>query len=284
MKNKIRNVCIMEHYLRFEEKNFNSSTRDMPMFHRHDYYEIYYLFSGKVRYLIDDNLFDISTGDIVLINKNKLHMTKKPDTLYGENIKIYINDNTIDSLGTNSEKFKDCFNFIHINVPNSKKKHIEEIFKKIRKEYKNKDIFSSQYVTNLVYEILTNIYRMIFIDNEDSFIDSFNTQSNEINIAIRYVYNNYSEKLTLSEVAKIVNMNPSYFSRCFKKNTGIGLMDYVNNIRIKNAVSLISDTNMSLTEIAHACGYSNQSYFCRQFQKIIGCSASKYKKDKTLTM
>ena len=125
---------------------------------------------------------------------------------------------------------------------------------------------------------------MIFIDNEDSFIDSFSTQSNEINIAIRYVYNNYSEKLTLSEVAKIVNMNPSYFSRCFKKTTGIGLMDYVNNIRIKNAVSLISDTDMSLTEIAQACGFNNQSYFCRQFQKIIGCSASKYKKDKNSTM
>jgi len=274
----------MEHFLKFEQKKFNSSTRDMPKFHCHDHYEIYYLFSGKVRYLIDDNLFDISAGDIVRINKNKLHMTKKPDTLYGENIKIYINDNTIDSLGTNSEKFKACFDFIHINVPDNKKKHIDGIFTKIRREYKNNDFFSSQIINNLVYELMVNVYKLIFIDKEDSYIDSFSTESNEINIVIRYVYNNFSEKLTLSEVAKMVNMNPSYFSRCFKKTTGIGLMDYVNNIRIKNAVSLISDTNMSLTEIAHACGYNNQSYFCRQFQKIIGCSASKYRNSKKSTM
>lgn len=267
----------MEPYLRCEEKIFNNDTKDMPKFHCHDYYEIYYLFSGKVRYLIDDNLFDINSGDIVLVKKNKLHMTKKPDTLYGANIKVYIDENTLDSLGANSNKFKDCFEFIHIIVPDKKKKHIEEIFDKIRREYKNKDIFSNQFINNLVYELMTNIYRVIFIDNEDSFIDSFSTQSNEINIAIRYIYSNYSEKLTLPGVAKIVNMNPSYFSRCFKKTTGIGLMDYVNNVRIKNAVSMISDTNMSLTDIAHACGYNNQSYFCRQFQKIIGCSASEYK-------
>ena len=80
----------MEHYLRCEEKIFNNDTKDMPKFHYHDYYEIYYLFSGKVRYLIDDNLFDINSGDIVLIKKNKLHMTKKPATLYGQNIKVYI--------------------------------------------------------------------------------------------------------------------------------------------------------------------------------------------------
>ena len=281
---KIRDVCIMDHCLRFEEKKFNSSTKDMPKFHYHDFYEIYYLFSGKLHYLIEDNLFDINAGDIVLINKNKLHMTKKPDTLYGENIKIYIDDNCMDSLGINSEKFKDCFEFIHIIIPDRKKKYIEEIFTKIRREYKNDDFFSRQITNNLVYELMANVYKLIFVDKEDNYIDSFSTETKEINIVIRYVYNNYSEELTLSKIARLVNMNPSYFSRCFKKTTGIGLMDYVNNIRIKNAVSLISDTNMSLTEIAHACGYNNQSYFCRQFQKIIGCSASKYRNNKKSTM
>lgn len=279
----VRIVCIMEKYLKIEEKKFNKDTKDMPQFHCHDYYEIYYLFSGKVRYLIDDNLFDINAGDIVLINKNKLHMTKKPETIYGENIKIYITDDNVDSLGENSEMFKECFDYIHITVPENKKKHIDSIFKKFRAEYKNNDLFSTQLVNNYIYEILSNIYKLIFVDNEDNLGD-ISTQSNEINIAIRYVYNNYGERLTLSEVAKMVNMNPSYFSRYFKKVTGITFMDYVNNIRIKNAVSLITDTNMSLTDIAQACGFNNQSYFCRQFQKIIGCSAGKYKKDKNLTL
>ncbi len=273
----------MEKYLSIEEKNFNKNTKDMPKFHYHDYYEIYYLFSGKLLYLIDDNLFDINSGDIVLVNKNKLHMTKKPETIYGENIKIYISDSKVDSLGANSEKFKQCFDFIHIVVPQNKKKHIDTLFKKLRAEYKNNDLFSSQLVNNYIYEILTNIYNLIFVDKEENFAD-ISTPSNEINTAIRYVYNNYSEKLTLPAVAKLVNMNPSYFSRYFKKIMGITFMDYVNNIRIKNAVSLITDTNMSLTDIAHACGYNNQSYFCRQFQKIIGCSASKYRNDKKLNI
>lgn len=269
----------MEKYLKIEEKIFSKDTKDMPKFHCHNYYEIYYLFSGKVLYLIDDEFFEINSGDIVLVNKNKLHMTKKPETIYGENIKVYITDDNMECLGANSQKFKECFDYIHIVVPENKKKHIDRVFKNLRTEYKNNDLFSAQLTDNYIYEILSNIYKLIFVDNEDNLGD-ISTQSNEINIAIRYVYNNYSEKLTLPAVAKLVNMNPSYFSRYFKKVTGITFMDYVNNIRIKNAVTLITDTNMSLTDIAQACGFNNQSYFCRQFQKIIGCSAGKYRNDK----
>lgn len=277
----VRNALVMKKYLRLVQKKFNKDTVDMPKFHCHDHYEIYYLFSGKVRYLIDDEFFEINSGDIVLINKNKLHMTKKPETIYGENIKIYITKDNVDSLGDNSEKFNECFDYIHITVPENKKKYIDDIFKRLRSEHINNGLFSTQLINNYIYEILSNIYKLIFVENEDNLAD-ISTNSNEINIAIRYVYNNYSEKLTLSEVAKMVNMNPSYFSRYFKKITGITFMDYVNNIRIKNAVSLITDTDMSLIDIAQACGFNNQSYFCRQFQKIVGCTAGKYKKDKKI--
>ena len=61
-------------------------------------------------------------------------------------------------------------------------------------------------------------------------------------------------------------------------HTGINLFDYINYIRVKKASSLILNSDKSMTEIAHSCGYSEQSYFCKIFKKINGYTPSKYKK------
>ncbi len=268
-----------EPFLRISQAEYtDDETKNMLDFHYHNYYEIYYLISGQRRYLINDNLFDINAGDIVLIKKNELHMTKQLATPFGENMKIYMNDDKIDSLGKNSEIFKECFDYNHIIIPTKQKKHITTIFSKIQKERNNPQLFSEQLINNLIYELLADIYKLIFIEQKDISLNVSEIQSDEINKAIKYIYVNYSKNLSLSEIAKSVNMNSSYFSRYFKKHTGLNLMDYINLIRIKNATSLIKNTNMTLTEIAHVCGYNEQAYFCKQFKRINGCTATEFKK------
>ena len=268
---------VSEHYFYISETEYDETKKGMFDFHYHDCYEMYYLFSGKRRYLINCNLFDVDAGDIILIKKNELHMTKRLDEPFGNNMKIYMNDKTLQSLGLGAEKFKECFKYNHISLPIKQKNYVSSIFSKIRKEYKDKTPFSKQLTQNLVYELLVYIYRFIFTEQGYNF-DLSKSQSNEINKAIKYIYTNYNKKLSLTEIAEYVHMNPTYFSRHFKMSTGINLTDYINIIRIKHATNLIKSTNMTLTEIAHACGYNEQAYFCKQFKKINGCTAREFKK------
>ena len=49
---------------------------DMSTFHYHDYYEVYYLKSGRRRYVVDNTIYDLKAGDIILVDKNEIHITK----------------------------------------------------------------------------------------------------------------------------------------------------------------------------------------------------------------
>ena len=129
---------------------------------------------------------------------------------------------------------------------------------------------------NYVKELLVTIYRYIYSESAPS-IDDDSTGS--IEKAIRYIYNNYRKKLTLTEIAEICHMNPSYFSRLFKKTAGINLASYINTIRIKAAATLLMDTDMTIIEIANECGYENLQHFCEMFKKIKGVSARQFRKE-----
>ncbi|MGN1266525.1 MAG: helix-turn-helix domain-containing protein [Dorea sp.] len=97
--------------------------------------------------------------------------------------------------------------------------------------------------------------------------------------AIKYLYAHYDASLTLSGVAKGIHCSESHLSRCFCKETGKTLREYLNEIRIKQAISILESTNYSITEVAASTGFSSYAKFSVEFKKITGTSASKYQKN-----
>jgi YesN/AraC family two-component response regulator len=72
-------------------------------------------------------------------------------------------------------------------------------------------------------------------------------------------------------------MNPAYMSRQFKMQTGYGLLDYINKVRIEAAKKLLKNDSDNLENIAKNVGYSNARTFTRAFVKIEGITPGKYK-------
>lgn len=99
-----------------------------------------------------------------------------------------------------------------------------------------------------------------------------NPGSSHITRAIRYIEQNYARPITLNEVANLVYLNPEYFSRHFKKETGTNFNNYVNTVRLKQALELVSHTDKKLSEIAELCGFQSFSYFSKRFKEMFGCS------------
>lgn len=83
--------------------------------------------------------------------------------------------------------------------------------------------------------------------------------------------------LSLKTHAKLLNVNASYLSTLFRKETGITLTDYVNKKRIENAVFLLNSTNMQIQTIAQHCGIPDVNYFTKLFKKFIGKTPKEYK-------
>lgn len=94
-----------------------------------------------------------------------------------------------------------------------------------------------------------------------------------------FIQDHIDTNLTLKELSKAVEINPSYLSREFSKYFGdLSFGDYIRKLRIEKAKELIEGGGYSLTEIAYLTGFSDQSHFNRIFKKHTGKNPSAFKK------
>ncbi|URN95635.1 MAG: AraC family transcriptional regulator [Candidatus Pristimantibacillus lignocellulolyticus] len=100
---------------------------------------------------------------------------------------------------------------------------------------------------------------------------------NMIDHAIQYIEKNYKRELSLEETAEHVHLNPYYFSKVFKQQTGETFIDYVTNIRIHHAKQWMTNKDLSLKEICYLVGYNDPNYFSRVFKKVVGKTPSEYR-------
>lgn len=93
-----------------------------------------------------------------------------------------------------------------------------------------------------------------------------------------YIKNNYADiGLNISSIADALDRSPKYISRLFKSETAIGILDYINNIRIAQSEILIKEDELSLEEIAARTGFSNVRTFYRVFSKITGSTPGRHR-------
>lgn len=115
--------------------------------------------------------------------------------------------------------------------------------------------------------------------NED-ILDNSDCQKHFINQSIKYINEHFKEKLTLDLVSSKVFMNPKYFSKVFKKQTGVSFSQYINSLKIKHACILLETTNYPSYRISMECGFSDPSYFNRVFTANMNITPLNYKKYK----
>ena len=104
-----------------------------------------------------------------------------------------------------------------------------------------------------------------------------NLSTDTIAKAINFIQNHYQSDLTLAEVAATVYLSPYYFSRLFKRTTGINFSQYLTKIRIDAAKDLLRKSNSSIKEIAQTVGYADPGYFGLVFKKVVGVPPGQYR-------
>ena len=97
---------------------------------------------------------------------------------------------------------------------------------------------------------------------------------------VNYINSHFNEDIQLSKLAKKYNFELTHFSKSFKKKIGVNYVDYVLNLRVTAAKKYLTDTDMSVEEIAERIGYRDVNYFREIFKKNTGMTPSEYKKGK----
>ena len=101
--------------------------------------------------------------------------------------------------------------------------------------------------------------------------------------ARKYIEEHSGEELSLSEVAKAVNIHPNYLSEKFRQITGMKFVEYVARTRFERACGLLHDGKIRISEIAFAVGFQSLSQFNRVFQKFSGKSPTQYREAESVT-
>lgn len=99
----------------------------------------------------------------------------------------------------------------------------------------------------------------------------------EVAKAISYMSENLKKDVSLTKLASVVGLHPTYFSRLFKQEMGMNFSDFMTVLRMDRAQELLKTQEMSVQEIADACGFSDVSYFCRKFKSVVGTTPSAWR-------
>lgn len=247
--------------------------------HYHDEIEILFVESGERIFYIGEDEEKLSAGDIIIIDSLIPHST----FIYKDQISRLFQFDPVKL--TDEKKSKE---YIYMFMRRSKnpytlfkagEKNTDEltyILNSIARYKTNADKGVDSYIKGYIYILMGFMYKTCVWNDLGESIDE-NALSG-IMKAVRFIEKNYSEILTLDDIAGAMNLNISYFCRLFKKATGSTAIDYLNFVRIQEAKNLLSERGKSIADIAFETGFSNIANFNRTFKKFNSTTPSGYRK------
>ncbi|MBQ9136960.1 MAG: AraC family transcriptional regulator [Lachnospiraceae bacterium] len=248
--------------------------------HYHNYYEIFYLLSGKCRFLLKDTLYSIEKGDLIFIAPGELHHSLYYPGITCDIIALYFKDDFLLPSLFSQMQPKNALpgqSFMG-TVPALYQEEFHSLISKMLSESTEIDEYSSSFLTCHLNELLLLLMRHSVMSEEAP--DLINAKEADIMTAAKYIYRNFQKPLTLDEVASVASLSPTYFSKKFKLLTGMGFKEYLNYIRLKHASAALLTTDNSITDIALEYGFSDSNYFKDLFKKEFGKSPREYRKSR----
>ena len=124
-----------------------------------------------------------------------------------------------------------------------------------------KDFFIDNMIRELIVRILQTNERKIYSPDTLSL-----KENHRLAYVVRFIRNHLHESLDIGSLSKMACLSPSHFYRVFKNELGVSPVEFINNERIKQAVSLLQDPEIPIKEVYMSCGFESRSYFNRVFK------------------
>lgn len=240
----------------FKRFSIHSAMKDYT--HWHENIEILYIVEGSGSVICNFKRFDVKEGNIFIINSENLHMVDSNNT-----IEYYYLIIDSDFLYSNGIPISDITFMQTINDD-----EMLDRYKKIVKISEENGNFKE---ARMKLSVLHLMERMLdFVDSDNSEPTDQPANLANVKLAIKYIKENSSKKMTIDEIAEASGISKAYLSRKFKAITGFTIVNYVNLVRCQNASRLIRSGKFKVNEAAIECGFDNMSYFTKTYKKFNG--------------
>jgi len=237
--------------------------------HRHACFQLYYILSGSPVYVVSGTQIPAQTGSYFIVPELAPHsmLPLESDDLVCYEFKLLIKDPEL------ARQFRTLLPPVHDSGV------VKKLLRYVVKSWNSK----SEQTAIEIDCILTSILMSFFVDkvkhveSNSRFVttEDYNQITRDI---ILYIEQHYPEPFSADHMALSLNYNKNYLSSMFKKNTGYTIVDYLNMIRIRNAVIIFAYYEQDVSSTCECVGFRDISHFSRTFKAFTGVSPRSLKK------
>ncbi|BBF43658.1 transcriptional regulator, AraC family [Lachnospiraceae bacterium KM106-2] len=250
--------------------------------HWHEHVQLYYVKKGSAILECGRNHFQITQGQVAIVNSNELHYIESlSDELGFYVIRIdpaFLFSNQVDMLQT-KYLMPLAFNQIAFENEIGEDTDILDCIKRIIREHKEKKMGYELAIKSWIYQLLVLLLRrhVSLILSQSEFEQKSRDLTRFLPI-FQMIEEHYKENISLDKMAECLSITKCHFCRLFKQITGQTATEYINSVRLKKAVCQLSQSDHNITEIAIDCGFDNINYFSRLFKKYYRVSPTEFRK------
>ncbi len=257
---------------------------------RHDYFEVFYAYSGEIVFQLHDRLFPIKQGDLIIINSTQYHTVHPPPNqatcptlnaglLYFMPEVIRAAEGRGEDMEYLMPFLKQDADFPHVitsqtGIPAQIFDLMEQISFELSSASNRARLSVKTYLKMILIK-LVNHYAAY--QGTDDIFDRKHGSIERLRPLFNYLDEHYSEPIPLEEAAALVAMSKSHFLHFFKQVTGLSFVNYLNQFRVARAQALLASTDKSIAEVSQEVGFCDQSYFGQVFRKLLGMTPREYK-------
>ena len=244
--------------------------------HMHDCYEIYYMEGGEINYFVEERIYRVRKGEMILIPPGVMHKTMPYLKQQHKRILIYIAPDFLKEFAVMDPNLYACFEHTLLSV--IKREAVERILYSLHAERQREEKANLVLVKCLLGELLTMMNRWTEQDRIIGEPCVTHGSSQKIMEVVKYINQHFREDLRLPDTAKKFYLDSSYLSRTFHRVIGLTYSDYLVKVRVRQAARLLLETDQRVTEIAEEVGFHSDNHFCKTFKKVVGISPLQYRK------
>lgn len=253
----------------------NHPRYQMP-FHWHDEYELLHVKSGTFTLTIQNESFTLYGGDFAFITSNAIHGGTAKDCVYECIVFDYIQICTQNYMAFFSE-------LEHIEQYETSSFFInnKELLPPLEALFA---LFSLEKMDNgIKLQIFGNLFLLMGLLSKTPLPPSTHPVKMDKNIkrikkVLNHIKQQYSQTITLENLANIADLNPKYLCSLFQNMTGKTPIDYLVYYRIECAGEMLLFSKKNITDIAISCGFNDMSYFSKKFKQLKGVTPMLYRK------
>lgn len=254
--------------------------------HSHDYFQIYYIISGKLKHHLESGIAELTAGDVFILPPNQTHYIETQD---GE-VDFYslsFMPEYFQSIKEANKLILDFLSYLQreqagkiepkISLSYDDAIFVDALIERIMLEFSGNKTGKNEIIKESVSVLLSLFARVYFEENASALVAKENRQL--VMHSIEYIKNHFDEKITLSEIVRRSAMSKTNFCTIFNSITGMPFKEYLNSYRIERAAELIA-SGEKISVAASSCGFSDFSTFYRNFKKYMKRSPTEFANQK----